>query len=165
MSRLAGRLDTLCVNVGVVLAWLGIPLMVVFAALEPLSRWLGWGGDAPFGEASTVAFLALTMTSFGYAYAAGSHVRLDILSRRFPGRLNQAIELAGALLIVLPLCALIVLDGTESAWRSFQQGERWADSSWALQWTVRIWIPVGFLLLGLAAIASAMRSVLSLFRK
>lgn len=165
MTRLAAWLDALCVNVGVVLAWSGIPLMVVFAALEPLSRWLGWGGDAPFDEASTVAFLALTMTSFGYAYAAGSHVRLDILSRRFPVRLNDAIELAGALLIVLPLCALIVLDGTQSAWRSLQQGERWADSSWALQWMVRAWVPIGFLLLGLAAIASALRSTLSLFRR
>ena len=165
MIRLAAWLDAVCVNAGVVLAWFGIPLLIVLAALEPLARWVGWGGDAPFGEASTVAFLAMTMTSFGYAYAAGSHVRLDILSRRFPGRLNDAIELAGALLIVLPLCALIVLDGTESAWRSLQQGERWADSSRGLQWMVRAWIPIGFLLLGLAAIASALRSLLSLFRR
>ena len=42
--------------------------MICLAALQPIARWLGWESGAPFSEASTLAFLALTMTSFGYAY-------------------------------------------------------------------------------------------------
>lgn len=134
-------------RLGVAVAWLGIPLMILTAALEPIGRWIGWPGDAPFSEVSTVAFLAATMTSFGCAYAAGAHVRLDVLSRRFSPRASAVIELAGILLVLLPLCVLIIVDGFDSAWRSFELGERWADTGLPLQWAVRIWVPLGFALL------------------
>jgi TRAP-type mannitol/chloroaromatic compound transport system permease small subunit len=165
ISRAAQILDELARKIGVAAAWAGIPLMVVLACLEPVLRWTGHAGDLPFGEASTAAFFALTMTSFGYAYAAGAHVRLDVLSRRFSPRARAAIELSGAVLIVLPLCAVVVMDGAESAWRSFQQAERWADTAWTLQWVLRAWVPAGFLLLMLASIASALRAIMTLAGK
>lgn len=165
MKRAALVLESMSVRIGVAVAWIGIPLMILTAAVEPLARWVGWRGDAPFGDASTVAFLATTMTAFGYAYAAGAHVRLDVLSRRFPPRLNAAIELAGTVLILLPLCAVIVIDGIDSTWRSFLQGERWADTAWALQWAVRLWVPLGFALLIAAGLAAALRALLSLSAK
>ena len=158
-------LEQLARKIGVAAAWTGIPLMVVLACIEPVLRWAGWGGDLPFGEASTAAFFALTMTSFGYAYAAGAHVRLDVLSRRFSPRARAAIELSGAVLVVLPLCAVVLMDGTESAWRSFQQAERWADTGLTLQWVLRAWVPAGFLLLMLASIASALRAIMTLAAK
>jgi TRAP-type mannitol/chloroaromatic compound transport system permease small subunit len=161
----ARLLERLAERIGVAVAWLGIPSMILLAALEPLARWVGWRADAPFNDASTVAFLATTMTSFGYAYAAGAHVRLEILSRRFPPRLNAAIELAGTLLILLPLCTVLVVDGVDSTWRSLVQGERWADTGLAWQWAVRLWVPLGFALLLAAGLASALRALLSLCRK
>jgi TRAP-type mannitol/chloroaromatic compound transport system permease small subunit len=164
MNTTANLLDAFSARVGKIVAWLGIPLMIVAAALEPITRWIGWSPDAPLGEASTAAFFAMTMTAFGFAYSAGAHVRLDILSRRFPPAANAAIELAGTLLVLLPLCALVVLDGVDSAWRSFLQGERWAGTDLPLQWAVRIWVPLGFALLMAAGLASALRSVLVLIR-
>src|SRR5262245_62304488 len=89
-ERAAAVLERVAQGAGVAVAWLGIPAMILLAAIEPLARWVGWHADASFGDASTSAFFATTMTSFGYAYAAGAHVRLEILSRRFPSRLNAA---------------------------------------------------------------------------
>src|ERR1051326_6346030 len=99
------------------------------------------------------------------AYAAGAHVRLALLSRRFPPRATAAIELAGSVCILVPLCALIVADGIDSSWRAFLQGERWADTGWAVQWIVRLWIPLGFALLMAAGLARALRALLALTRK
>ena len=141
----------------------GLPVAVVLIGVAFL--FAGLGSDLPFGEASTAAFFALTMTSFGYAYAAGAHVRLEVLSRRLSPRARAAIELTGTVLIVLPLCAVVLMDGTESAWRSFQQAERWADTSLTLQWLLRAWVPAGFLLLMLASIASALRALMTLAAK
>jgi TRAP-type mannitol/chloroaromatic compound transport system permease small subunit len=165
MERTAIFLDALSQRIGKIVAWLGIPLMIVAAALEPVARWIGWSPDAPLGEASTAAFFAMTMTAFGYAYSAGAHVRLDILSRRFPQTVNAAIELAGTLLVLLPLCALVVVDGVDSAWRSFLQGERWAGTGLPLQWAVRLWVPLGFALLMAAGLAATLRSVLQIMRR
>src|SRR4051812_13872087 len=139
--------------------------MILSAALEPIARWIGWRTDMPLSEASTAAFLATTMASLGYAYAAGAHVRLDLVSRRFSPRLVAAIELVGTLVILLPLCALIVAHGVDSAWRSFLQGERWADTAWAAQWVVRSWVPLGFALLMAAGFAGALRALLALIPK
>jgi len=158
-------LESVSVRIGSAIAWLGIPLMILAAALEPLARWIGWRIDAPLGDVSTAAFLATTMASFGYAYAAGAHVRLELVSRRFPPRVAAAIELAGTLIVLLPLCALIVLNGVDSAWRSLLQGERWADSAWAVQWIVRLWVPIGFSLLMAAGLAGAVRALLVLTRR
>lgn len=165
MTRTAVILDAVSVRTGLVVAWLGIPLMIVAAALEPVARWIGWSPDVPLNEASTAAFFATTMTSFGYAYAAGAHVRLDVLSRRFRPRVAAAIELGGTLLVLLPLCALILVDGMDSAWRSLVQGERWAGTDLPLQWAVRLWVPSGFALLAAAGLASTLRSLLHLARK
>jgi TRAP-type mannitol/chloroaromatic compound transport system permease small subunit len=165
VDRAARVLESVSVRIGSAIAWLGIPLMILAAALEPLARWIGWRTDAPFSDASTAAFLATIMASFGCAYAAGAHVRLDLVSRRFPPRIAAAIELAGTLVVLLPLCALIVVSGIDSAWRSFLQGERWADTAWALQWIVRLWVPIGFALLMAAGLAGALRALLVLTRR
>lgn len=164
MNRAARVLDAVSAGVGRAVAWIGIPLMILAAALEPIARWIGWRTDLPLSEASTAAFLATTMASLGYAYAARAHVRLDLVSRRFSPRLGAAIELLGTLVILLPLCALIVADGVDSAWRSFLQGERWADTAWAAQWVVRSWVPLGFALLMAAGFAGALRALLALIR-
>jgi TRAP-type mannitol/chloroaromatic compound transport system permease small subunit len=165
LTGLARLLDAFAIRIGVALAWLGIPLMILLAALQPVARWIGWTSEIPFAEAATAAFLAVVMTSFGYAYAAGAHVRLDVLSHRFPARLNAALELAGTLLILIPLCALIVTDGTDATWRALRLGERWAETSLPVQWAVRAWVPLGFLLLMLAALASALRALVGLLRR
>lgn len=158
-------LDRIAIAAGVALARLGIPLVILGVAFAPIARWCGWASDAPMDELSTLAFLAVTMTSFGYAYASGAHVRLDILSRRFPPRLNAAIELAGVGLILAPLCLLVIADGVDSTWLSLVQGERWGDTALPLQWLVRVWLPLGFALLMAAGIASALRALRVLLRK
>ena len=109
MNRAVLILEQLARQIGVAAAWTGIPLMVVLACLEAVLRRAGWGGDLPFREASTTAFFAPTMTSFGYAYAAGAHVRLEVRSRRFSPRARAAIEFSGAALIVLPFCAVLIM--------------------------------------------------------
>jgi len=138
--------------------------MILLAAAEPLSRWLGISG-APFDEGATSTFFALTMLSFGYAYVAGAHVRLDFASRRFTARTRAAIELSGVVSILLPLCVLVMMDASESAWRSFEQGERWAGTTIPMQWLVRASVAVGFFLLALAGIAAALRAVSGLLRR
>jgi TRAP-type mannitol/chloroaromatic compound transport system permease small subunit len=165
VDRAARALDSVSVRIGSAVAWLGIPLMILAAAVAPVARWIGWHAEAPFSDASTAAFLATTMASFGYAYSAGAHVRLDLLSRRFSPRVAAAIELGGTLAVLLPLCALVVVSGVDSAWRSFLQGERWADSAWAVQWIVRLCVPIGFALLMSAGLAGALRALLVLRRK
>lgn len=165
MIRVAAALERFSRAAGIALAWLGVPSIVILACLEPISRWGRWGSDLPFGDAATSVFFVLTMMSFGYAYVLAAHVRLDILSRRLSPRANSVIELAGVALIVVPLCVIVILDGSESAWLSYRQSESWGDTHASIQWLVRASVPAGFLLLLLAGIASALRAIETLIGK
>ena len=130
--------------------------MIAFAAAAPLCRWLGLA-DLPFEDAPTSLFFVLTMTTLGYAQVADAHVRLDLLSRRWGARTRAAIALCGTLLVLAPLCLIVIADGARSAALSWQQGERWGGTGLPLQWLVRASVPLGFLLLLVAALAGAWR--------
>jgi TRAP-type mannitol/chloroaromatic compound transport system permease small subunit len=144
------------------IARLAIPLMVAFGAWLVFGRHLRIGPDADLKEAIGLAFFLLVMGSFGYAYLRDAHVRVDIASRRFSARARAAIELAGCIAVLMPVCILLTWHGVDAAWRSFVQGERLALSDLPLQWLVRLAVPAGALLLFASAICVCARCVRAL---
>lgn len=159
------RLNRLPSVAGLGAARAGIPAMVALFAFEPVARWLGIHTGGAAGDFATLLFFGVAMLGFGYGYAEDAHVRIDIVSRRFPIRLRAAIELAGVTLVVAPFCVAIIAYGADSAWRSFQQGESLGDSGLALQWVVRALAPLGFALLLAAGLAGAIRALRLLMRR
>ena len=144
------------------IARLAIPLMVATGAWLVLARHLRVGPDADLKEAIGLAFFFLVMGSFGYAYLRDAHVRVDTASRHFSARARAAVELAGCIVVLMPICALLIAYGAESAWLSFQQGERLAVNDLPLQWLVRLAVPAGALLLLAAALCVCARCIRSL---
>ena len=107
-------------------------------------------------------FFALIMTSFAYGTVADAHVRIDILSGRWPPRVRDALELAAAITVVAPLCGVLIWYRVDSTWRSLVCAERIADTEWALQWVVRVSLPIGFALLLMATVATVLRRLIAL---
>lgn len=143
--------------VSLAIAHVALPLLVLLGTLQILSRNFRWGAATDYLELQAVLFFALVVTSFAYGYARDAHVRIDVLSGRLPARAAAIFEIIAALAVVTPLCGILVHYGAESAWRSFQQGETLAGTGFALGWVVRATVPVGFVLLQLAAIARFLR--------
>ena len=142
---------------------LTIPLLVALGAWLAPGRYLRVGSDADLKEAVALAFFALVMGSFGYAYLRDAHVRIDLASRHFSARARAAIELAGCAAVLAPISAILIGYGGEAAWRSFLQAERLAMSDLPLQWLVRLVVPGGALLLLAAALCICARSIRTLF--
>ena len=158
-------MDTLERAIAAVSLWIAriaIPLMVILGAWLVLGRHLRIGLDADAKEAVGLAFFLLLMGSFGYAYLSDAHVRVDSASRHFSARVRAAIELAGCIAVLLPICAVLMWYGSDAAWRSFQQAERLAVSDLPLQWLVRLAVPAGALLLLAAAFCVCARCVRTL---
>ena len=141
------------------IARLTIPLLVVLGAWLVPGRHLRFGPDADLKEMIALAFFLLVMGSFGYAYLRDAHVRVDLASRRMTARTRAAIELAGCVAVLLPVCATLIWYGSDAAWRSFLQAERLAMSDLPLQWLVRLAVPAGALLLLGAALCVCARCV------
>jgi len=152
------RLERAVSALSLVVARLCLPLMVALGAWLVPARELRLGGDAELKETIALAFFALVMTGFGHAYLRNAHVRIDVASRFFSARVRAAIEIAGCIAILLPVCAVLIWYGSDSAWRSFEQGERLAIADLPLQWLVRSLVPAGALLLLAAAFCVCRRA-------
>lgn len=148
--------------VSLCVARLCLPLMVALGACLVPARQLRLGGDAELKEAIALAFFALVMTGFGHAYLRDAHVRIDVASRHFSARARAAIELAGCIAMLMPICAVLLWYGGDAAWRSFEQGERLAIADLPLQWLVRLLVPAGALLLLMAAFCVCLRALRTL---
>lgn len=162
VGRWADRLDRAVSGLSLLFGRLALPLIVASGAGQVLGRHLRIGAASDLRELESMLFLWLVMLSVGYAYLRDAHVRVDLVSRRFPARLRAAIELAGCVAVLLPFCCVLIWYGGESAWRSFQQAEALPFGDLPLQWLVRAAVPLGSLLLLAAGGAVALRCLRTL---
>lgn len=155
LLQLARRIDRLNESVGRPVAWL-ILIAVCIAVLTAFARKVGTGSNA-FIEVQWYLFAAIFLLGAGHTLKRDEHVRIDVIAKHFSNRTRAGIELAGHLLFLLPLCALLIWLGTENAWVAWRSHEMSADAGGLPRWPVLALIPLGFLLLGLQVVAESIR--------
>ena len=151
--------------ISLLVARVTVALLVALGAWLVPGRYLRLGPDSELKEAIAVAFFALIMGSFGHAYLRDAHVRVDLASRHWSARTRAAIELAGCVAVLMPICGVLMWYGGEAAWRSFLQSERLAVGDLPLQWLVRLAVPAGALLLLTAGVCIGARSLGTLLHR
>ncbi len=162
--RLAGVLDAVVSRLTLAAARVALPVLIAATVLNVVGRQFGAARWDTLYELVGEVFFALVMLSFGYAYLRDGHVRVDVARERIAPRGLAVIELVGCLAILLPVSAFLVAYGGEAAWRALVQGERSAAfGDLRIQWAVKAMVPLGFLLLLLAALAVIARNLSFLF--
>ena len=160
LSRLTERWVT---RITLACAWFTIVALVAVTSLDVAIRQIAHVGSDKLKEIESALFLALVMTSIGYAYLRDGHVRIDIVRERLSLRTRAWVELAGCVAILMPVCAVLIYHGLDSTVTAFLGGERpEAFTDLPVQWVVKATVPVGYLLLLLAAICVAARNLLFL---
>ena len=86
-------------------------------------------------------------------------MRIDVLSTHWSERTRAWVDLLGALLFLLPLCALLVMLSWPGFTHSFLSGEVSPDAGGLIRWPVRLLIPLGFALLGLQGVSEAIKRI------
>lgn len=179
MERFLTRLIDLCVLPGRLAGWLLLPLILfvclaVWAAQTGRNGFLAWQGDVfLLGDGITVntlidaqwhIFAVLVLFGGAYAFRDNQHVSVDFLSATLSPRARMIIRTLGDLAFVLPFCAIIVWFGTKFAMTSFNSGEGSNYGGLMDRWLIKACVPAGFALLGVAATARALRTILRLAR-
>lgn len=179
MERLMSRLIDLCVLPGRFVGWLILPLiafvlLAVAAAQTGRNAFLEWEGELfMLGGGITVntlidaqwhIFALLVLFGGVYAFRDDAHVSVDFLSAALSPRTRMIVRTLGDLLMVLPFCTIIVWFGVKFATTSFTSGEGSNYGGLMDRWVIKACVPAGFGLLGLAAAARALRSILRLAR-
>jgi TRAP-type mannitol/chloroaromatic compound transport system permease small subunit len=152
ISRLGGY-------VAAVLVALLIALMVYEVVVRyVLSAPTTWGY-----EVGTWVMGASFVLAIGYALATDSHVRVDFIHDVLGRRACHAFDLAGYLLIVLPLLAWVSWGLWEYFLGAFLARERTGQSAWnPVIWPFRLILFLGVAIWTLQTLAEIVKSALAL---
>lgn len=120
-SVLADKIDYLNEWTGRAVAWLTLAMVVITFAVVVL-RYVFSIGWIAMQESVSYLHALVFMLGAAYTLKRDGHVRVDIFYRRFGPRGQSAVDLFGAVFLLLPVCVFIV-------WASFD----YVSNSWAIR--------------------------------
>jgi len=102
----------------------------------------------------------LFLLCLGFAYTQDAHVRIELVRDRLSHRRKVWLELFGIALFLLPYCVLLGEMGFVFAQRAWISNEASAaQTGLSHRWVIKSFVPLGFVILGLAGAATFLRSL------
>jgi TRAP-type mannitol/chloroaromatic compound transport system permease small subunit len=146
LLALSRFVDRLTVLVGQHVSWLVLVAVLVSAGNAIIRKVFDISSNA-WLELQWYLFGTVFMLAAAYTLQRNEHIRIDILSGRFPKRIRDWIDVAGHALMLLPLCALMSYLCWIFFWKSWVSGEVSGSAGGLVLWPARLAIFAGFVLL------------------
>ena len=162
MLAFADRIDRINRATGRAAAWLCLVVAVLQFALV-VARYLFAQGSIWLTEAVVYGHAALIMLAAAWTLQRGGHVRVDIFYERADLRARAAIDLAGALLLLMPFMLVLLWLSWPYAARSWAILERSREASGLpLVFLLKTLIPLFAATMALQGVAQAIRAAAAL---
>ena len=162
LSRFAPLLravDALTEAAGRLAGGLAIALVALSFGLV-LARYALGVGSVAAQEGVLWLHSALFLLGLAYALRHGAHVRVDVFSQRWTPRTRARVELAGMLLLLLPLCVFMIAMSWEYVGASWATREGSRDSGGLPGvYLLKSLLPLSAALLMLQALAETLRAL------
>ncbi|MGE0466881.1 MAG: TRAP transporter small permease subunit [Steroidobacteraceae bacterium] len=161
-ERLASLLDALSERIGRLVSWLTLG-MVLATVTVVVMRYAAGMGLIWLQESINWMHSLVFMLGAAYTLKADEHVRVDVFYRGMSERRKAAINLAGALLFLLPLCAFLLVESWQYVATSWRIAERSREAGGLpMLYLLKTVIPLMAVLLALQGISMALRACLRL---
>ncbi|WP_416897312.1 MAG: TRAP transporter small permease subunit [Minwuia sp.] len=177
MLNLADGLATISNRVGRGVSWLILPLIfiIMFDVITRKIEYIAtWSADITIEYGYSVSFIlqdlqwhihgVLLMLTFGMGYLANAHVRVDIFREMGARRTQCWIEFIGLVFLAIPFLIFALVYSIDMVTLSYHQGEG-SESLVGIPWryVIKSVLPIGFLILLFAAVATLIRVATFLF--
>lgn len=139
-------------------------LMMLVSVIDICARYFFDQPIVGVVEALTLALPVAVFLPLAYVEIRGAHIRVDLLTGRFPEKVRILLDLVSSLLGIT-LFAIITWFGWNYAVESWQNNEVGAGMLGLVVYPTKTAIAIGFTLAGIQLIVMAVRSFLNLFRK
>jgi TRAP-type mannitol/chloroaromatic compound transport system permease small subunit len=155
IDRLSGGALGIAMVCGVLLVFLQLIVVLLRYAFGLSFTWLN--------EAVIYAFAAMFMIGAAAALRDGAHVRVDILRPRFGENGRNWVELAGAYLLLFPICVRILMTSEAGLTRSWLllEGSRESDGL-PIFYLFKTLVPVFAVLLMAQGLSESLKAALRL---
>lgn len=149
--------DAVVTRIGEAAAWLWLVLVLVII-VQVAMRYVFGQGSIIFEELQWHIYGVGYLLALAFCTKVDRHVRIDVMAEHFRPRTRGWIELVGIVVFLLPFCAAVIIESTKLAYTAWQLHEiSAAPGGLPMRWAIKAAIPLGFLLLTLAALARASR--------
>jgi TRAP-type mannitol/chloroaromatic compound transport system permease small subunit len=146
---------------GLMIALVGLGAMT--AVLRYVGRPLGVSLTSnAFLEGQWYLFSAVFLLGAAWTLRENAHVRVDVLYGRLGPRGKAWTDLLGALLFLLPFCALMLWATGPSVAESWAVREVSPDPGGLPRYPIKALVPVAFVLLFLQGVAQAIKAIATL---
>lgn len=163
LLRLARALDRFADRTGVVLAWLTLAMVLIgagHALFRTADRALRLGMTSNVSlELQWYLFAAVFLLGAAWTLRADAHVRVDVLYGRLSAKGRAWIDLAGALLMLVPFCVLMLWASGSYVAASWHVWEQSPDPGGLPRFPVKMLIPIGFALLLMQSVSFIVKRV------
>jgi TRAP-type mannitol/chloroaromatic compound transport system permease small subunit len=165
MNRLADSIDRLNAAIGRAAAWLLLAVVLLQFVLV-VARYVFGFGSIWLTETVIYAHSASFMLAAAWTLRVGGHVRVDIFYADASPRTRAMVDLAGALVLLLPFALVLTWLAVPYAARSWAILERSQESSGLpLLFALKTIIPVFAVMMALQGAAQVIRATQMLARK
>ena len=165
MNRFSNTIDRITTTLGRVSAWLVLGIVTLQFGLV-VARYIFGLGSIWLTEAVVYGHAALFLLASAWTLREGGHVRVDIFYADATPRTRASIDLAGALLLLLPFALVLACLSVPDAARSWAILERSQEASGLpLVFALKTLIPIFAVLMALQGFAQAIRAAQTLARK
>jgi TRAP-type mannitol/chloroaromatic compound transport system permease small subunit len=149
--------DPWLIRIGRWTSWLWVVLLAIIV-INVVLRYAFGQGRVEFEEIQWHLYATGFLLALGYALLTDSHIRVDVLHERFSPALQAWVEFYGILLLLLPFVVLVIVYSVPFVVTSFHLSEvSNAPGGLPFRWAIKAMLPVGFALLGLAALSRLSR--------
>jgi len=163
LLKLAGMIDWLNQQVGRIMYWLGL-VMILFGVYNAVVRYIG---SYLGSNLSSNAYLDIQWYLFGAMFLLGAayglsknvHVRVDVFSSRLSPRAQTWVELLGTVLFLLPFCVIVLWYSLDWVSISWQVKEASPNPGGLARYPIKLVVPAAFALLFLQGLSQLIKCV------
>ncbi len=161
-GRLESLLDAVAERTGRLVSWLTLG-MVLATVIVVVLRYAAGVGLIWLQESINWMHSLVFMLGAAYTLKTDEHVRVDVFYRGMSERRKAAIDLAGTILFLLPLCAFLLAESWQYVATSWRIAERSREAGGLpMIYLLKTVIPLMAVLLALQGVSSALRAWLRL---
>ena len=151
-------IDALNEKIGVLCNWL-VLLACVVSAGNAMVRYAYDSSSNAWLEVQWYMFAVIVMFGAAYTLKRNEHVRVDILYMTLSRRGQLWVDILGALVFLLPTCAILAWLSWPFFMQSFNVYEHSSNAGGLLRWPIKLVLPLGFALVALQGLSELIKRV------
>jgi TRAP-type mannitol/chloroaromatic compound transport system permease small subunit len=158
-SRFCTTIDSFIDRIGIAVSWLN-SVLVVNIVVQVILRYLLGEGKIWLEELEWHLYAVIIMVGLSYGLVSDTHVRLDILHRKFSRAKREYVDLFGMIFLVLPFFTIMFFHGlgfVGTAWHVNESSPH--PLGLPYWWIIKSFIPLTMFLVILAALSRIVRAV------